>query len=148
MRLYHGGKPGLVVGDLIVPGERHYVDGCDICEAKKRGENLTLAGTAIDPINRHEDRVYVTSDRDYGRFYASKYPTGDLYGVEIPGESFLSDEDPFETFVAESARVVRMTAGQRRTLMRRWRMADSERGAHTFNLAMPYPTPGAGRMHS
>lgn len=135
MRLWHGGKPGLRVGDLLVPGERHYVDGCAVCEAKRRGENYRVAGAVVDPINRHEDRVYVTSDREYARFYASKYPRGDLYTVEPVGELVdVGSEDPFPTWAVESARVVSvydtyvcLTRGQRRTLLNRWRKVDEGR---------------------
>lgn len=130
--LWHGGKPGLRVGDVVVPGERHYVDGCAVCEAKRRGETYRLEnGGAVDPVNAHEDRVYMTDDRAYGRFYASKYPVGDLYRVEPVGELMESTEDPFPTWHAPSARVVsvaeravRLTPAQRRTLLNRWRRAD------------------------
>jgi hypothetical protein len=132
VRYWHGGAPGLSVGDLVVPGERHYVDGCEVCESKKRGESYRLAnGAAVDPINAHENRVYITADREYARFYASKYPRGDLYTVEPVGEMEASTEDPFPTWHVGAARVVsvydtyvRLTDRQRMTLQRRWRRAD------------------------
>jgi hypothetical protein len=73
----------------------------------------------------------MTDDRAYGRFYASKYPVGDLYRVEPVGELQESTEDPFPTWHAASAvvvsvaeRAVRLTPAQRRTLLNRWRRAD------------------------
>ena len=124
--LYHGGKPGLRPGDLIIPAEPHFIDNCPICEAKKTG-----ISTAIDPLRAREDRVYVTSDREYARFYASKYPRGSLYSVEPVGELELSTEDHFPTWTVPTARVrsvydrcVQLTAGQRRRLLRRWYVAD------------------------
>lgn len=68
MRLYHGGVPGLRIGDLIEPrpdrDERHLVDGCPTCEARRRGEQL--AADDNDP-----SLIYVTTDREYARIYAS-----------------------------------------------------------------------------
>lgn len=127
------------VGDLIVPGERHYEDGCPVCVAKAAGRNFMVDGIAVDPINQHEDRVYVTSDREYARFYASKYPLGDLYRVEpVGGVSELVDvgaEDPFPTWAVPAARVVavydravRLTHRQRVTVLERWRRVDQSRG--------------------
>lgn len=135
MRLWHGGVPGLKPGGLVVPGERHYVDGCAVCEAKQRGENYRVAGGVVDPLNRHEDMVYMTSDREYARFYASKYPRGDLYTVEPVGEVMdVGEEDPFPTWVARSARVVsvydtyvQLSDKQRGTLLRKWRRIDEGR---------------------
>ena len=152
MRLFHGGVPGLRPGDLIVPGERHYVDGCAVCEAKRRGETYRVAGGAVDPVNAHEDRVYMTDDRAYARFYASKYPTGDLYGVEPVGEVQESSEDPFPTWHAASARVVsvleravRLTPAQRRTLLNRWRRADERDGPLVAAVRLPVPSWEVGK---
>jgi hypothetical protein len=135
VRYWHGGIPGLKPGDLVVPGERHYVDGCAVCESKRRGENYRLAGVAVDPINAHEDMVYVTTDREYARFYASKYPRGDLYTVEPVGDMVdVGSEDPFPTWAVPAARVVSvydtyvcLSSGQRRTLLNRWRRVDQGR---------------------
>lgn len=126
-RLYHGGIPGLSPGDFIVPAEPHFVAGCAWCEAKKRGKAVH------DPLRAHVESVYVTTDRAYARFYASKFPRGDLYAVEIEGEAIPSDEDHFPTWRCPKARVlkvyeryVRMTPTQRRSLLRRWAAADGE----------------------
>ena len=62
MRLFHGGVPGLRIGDLIEPGQPHFVDGCPVCVAKASG-----FGTIYDPLTKHPDRVYLTSDREYAR---------------------------------------------------------------------------------
>lgn len=85
----------------------------------------------VDPVTERPDRVYVTTDRDYGRFYASRWFRGDLYVVEPVGELELSTEDRFESWMCEAARVrsvydrcVVLTAGQRRSLLRRWTVAD------------------------
>jgi len=128
VRYFHGGKPGLNPGDLIVPSDPNYVDNCPICEAKKAGID-----TALDPLTRHPDRVYVTTDKAYGRFYASKYPRGSLYVVEPLGELIPSAEDHFPTWTVECARVrtvydrcVELTWSQRRVLQRRWAVADRE----------------------
>ena len=126
--LFHGGIPGLNAGDLILPGSPHFVDGCKVCDAHKAGMSHEL-----EPVTQHADRVYVTTDREYARFYASKYPKGDLYSVEPVGDLAVSDEDRFPTWTAPSARVigvydryVQLTWKQRRTLLRKWERADRE----------------------
>ncbi|MFI6594921.1 hypothetical protein ACIBHX_01665 [Nonomuraea sp. NPDC050536] len=125
---FHGGIPGLEPGDLILPGSPNFVDGCKICDAHKAGMSH-----AFDPLTQYQDRVYVTTDREYARFYASKYPKGDLYSVVPVGELVVSDEDRFPTWTAPEARVVgvydryvQLSPKQRRTLMRRWERADRE----------------------
>lgn len=119
---YHGSTPGLRPGQLLVPSEPNFLDDCPICQAKKAGID-----TGIDPPTGHPDRIYITTDRDYGRFYASKYPRGDLYVVEPVGEIEPSTEDYFPTFKVTSARVravydryIQLTMAQRRSLQRRW----------------------------
>ncbi|WP_406501537.1 hypothetical protein OHA04_27365 [Streptomyces sp. NBC_01590] len=127
-RYFHGGIPGLRPGDLITPHRPNVVDGCPICAAKAAGEQPFVPGLGnIDPLTVRPDRVYITTDRDYARFYASKYWLGDLYTVGPVGELEESAEDFFPTWCAEGAvvtgvvsRAVRLTDGQRRTLSRRW----------------------------
>lgn len=125
---FHGGVPGLSRGDLIVPGSPHFVEGCKVCDAHKAGQSH-----AIEPATKHGDRIYVTTDREYARFYASKYPRGDLYTVEPAGELVASTEDRFPTWHVESARVlgvydvyVQLSRKQRGALLRRWERADRE----------------------
>ncbi|WP_326646599.1 hypothetical protein OG884_18390 [Streptosporangium sp. NBC_01755] len=115
-------------GDLVVPGRPHFVDGCDVCDAHKAGQSHE-----VDPLTVHQDRIYITTDREYARFYASKYPRGDLYTVDPVGELVPSQEDHFPTWHVAEARVhgvydryVQLTWKQRRTLMRRWERADRE----------------------
>jgi hypothetical protein len=114
------------------------VDGCAICEAKARGEQPRVPGIPgiVDPLTGRPDRVYVTTDREYGRFYASKHWLGDLYTIEPVGDLGPSTEDHFPTWSVPAARVltvydraVRLTPGQRRTLSNRWERADL---AHAF----------------
>lgn len=125
-KLYHGGIPGKMPGDVLLPSSPHYVDGCAICEAKKAGVN-----TKFDPLTARPDRIYATSDVEYARFYASKYPFGDLYVVALvphfDGEVERSEEDLFPSWCAPSALVVevlarrvRLTRAQRRALLHRW----------------------------
>ncbi|MFD5788649.1 hypothetical protein ACFWH1_18750 [Streptomyces sp. NPDC127037] len=131
-RLFHGGVPGLNPGDLIEPGGHRTVAGCPVCEARAAGENYAVPGLGvIDPPTQRPDRVYVTADRNYGRFYASLAYRGDLYVVEPVGDVEVSMEDRFPTWCAPAARVrsvytrcVTLTPGQRRSLLRRWRAAD------------------------
>ena len=126
-RLFHGGIPHLKPGDLIEPHEPNFLDGCAVCDAERQGMNLAIGGDIIDPLTGHPETVYATSDREYARFYASKYPHGDLYVVEPVGEVVLSVEDPFPTWRAPAWRVrsvfsrcVVLTMQQRRRLWKRW----------------------------
>lgn len=131
MRLWHGGVPGLHVGDLITPGHtRKSHDGCPWCAAR---DAQTAGGPRpdIDPLALHQDRVYVTTDREYARHYASLYGRGDLYRVEPVGDLTKSTEDTIPTWVVPAARVtavydraVLLTWGQRRAMFRRWTAAD------------------------
>lgn len=134
MRYFNGGVPGLAPGDLITPSPPHVVDGCKVCEARAQGLTATVGGKAVDPPTGRPDRVYITTDRDYARFYASRYWYGDLYTVEPAGEPQPSTEDPFPTWCLTSARVVSvytravlLTPGQRRSLLHRWFHADMAR---------------------
>lgn len=120
--LFHGGVPGLRIGDLLAGGhERRQHEGCEWCGAR-------AAGTAVhDPASHRPDKVYITADREYARFYASLYGYGDLYRVEPIGDLTPSEEDPVDCWTADQvriagivARAVLLTPGQRRRLHRRW----------------------------
>ncbi|MEU5834535.1 hypothetical protein ABZ820_12795 [Streptomyces diacarni] len=132
VRYFHGGVPGLRPGDLITPHPPRVVDGCAVCQARAAGVQPTVPGLGVvDPITERPERVYVTTDRDYGRFYASRWYRGDLYVVEPVGELEESTEDRFPTWTCEAARVrsvydrcVLLTGSQRRSLLRRWTAAD------------------------
>lgn len=133
MRYFHGGVPGLRPGDLITPHPPRSLDGCPVCTARAQGLTATLDGQPIDPPTGRPDRVYITTDRDYGRFYASLTWYGDLYTVQPVGEMEPSTEEPFPTWCTPAARVVsvydravQLTDGQRRRLLRRWTQADQE----------------------
>jgi hypothetical protein len=136
-RLFHGGAPGLNPGDLVEPGYHRTVDGCAICESRARGEEHVVPGLGVvDPPTGRPDRVYFTSDRPYGFFYASLAVRGDLYVVEPVGTVEASTEDPFPTWCAPAARVlsvysrcVQLTMPERRRLYRRWGEADAASAA-------------------
>lgn len=129
MTYYHGGTPDLHLGDLAQPGQqgnRRHIKDCPICAARNTGTS-----TALDPIPNH-DGVYITTDREYGRYYASLAHYGTLYVVQPIGELTLSAEDRFPTYICQSARVtgiyqrqVQLTDPQRRRLMARWIEADA-----------------------
>ncbi|MDQ0961958.1 hypothetical protein QFZ66_005836 [Streptomyces sp. B4I13] len=139
-RYFNGGVPGLKPGDLVTPHQPAVVDGCPICVARAKGETYRdEQGRVVDPPTGRPDRVYITTDREYARFYASKTWLGDLYVVEPVGELQESTEDPFPTWTCEAARVrsvysraVRLTPGQRRTLSTRWGRADMASALRTL----------------
>lgn len=151
MILFHGGVPGLVPGDTLVPHPPAVVDGCSICEARAAGRDWQDAsGNVVDPATR-ERAVYVTSSRPYARFYASRYPYGDLYRVQVDDDIPESREDHWPTWCAPSARVlsvldrrVRLTEQERRALVRRWRRLDRAAGMLEVR-ALPVLQQGAGK---
>ena len=134
-RLWHGGVPGLRPGDLITPGHRRLgITGCPICAGRDAGNT-----DQIDPPSRHPDKIYLTTSREYARFYAA-LSRGDLYRVSPVGPVQRSAEDTIATYMASSARVVAvyaravtLTWSQRRALHREWKAADEaavqERGS-------------------
>jgi hypothetical protein len=123
-------------GDVILHHDgRKKHPGCAICEARERGEST------IDPKSA-KLAVYVTSDKEYARHYASLWGYGDLYVVRPVGQTEPSDEDPFPSWTCEGARVVsvfqravRLTDSQRRSLYRRWKAADEAKGLPEDELA-------------
>jgi len=134
VRYFHGGIPDLNPGDLIKPHPPRVVDGCPICVARAEGKNHVVPGLGVvDPATKHPDRVYVTTDRLYGLFYASKFWLGDLYVVDPLGDVEASVEDRFPSFTCEGARVlsvvsraVRLTDRQRTTLTNKWKRRDED----------------------
>lgn len=127
---FHGGKPGLEVGDFVIPAPAHVEDGCPICEARSQGRGFTvlearawalsmgergrpllesLRGAPtdglVDPPTKETGRVYITWSLDYATWYAAR-SRGDLYRVSPIGEIRPSTEDHFPSFTVESARVI------------------------------------------
>jgi len=124
MNLYHGGQPGFRPGDIILPHPTHHRPDCDWC----------ASGT---DDNHLPDRVFATTDRLYGKFYASKLVRGWLYAVRAVDGSELveSDSDPFPSYHAPSLQVTRvleraveLTMTERRRIWRAWCAADKARG--------------------
>lgn len=77
---------------------RHLIDGCPVCEARKRGEPSDY------DVNHRLDRIYVTTNRRIARGFAAGYPRGALYAVEPLGPLEDDPEHP-ESFAVERARV-------------------------------------------
>ena len=142
-RLWHGGLPGLRVGDVLTGGNVRPVHaGCAFCAARAAGAAIVAPdGSAIDAPSAEPDRIYVTTSREYARFYASMYGRGDLYRVDPvdPSDLRVSPEDHFPSWTTQAARVVavydravQLTWTQRRSLLRAWELADevAAAGAH------------------
>lgn len=127
-QLWHGGFPGLRIGQTLDASHGHrHLDACPLCRDR-------LAGTpvALDPLPDQPGRVYLTSDREYARYYASMAHRGDLYQIEPVGELVPSTEDRFPTWTAQAAvvtavyaRAVLLTNTQRKALLKRWTHADA-----------------------
>lgn len=123
---YHGGAPGLRVGQLVTPQPAghgaHLVDGCPVCEARK-------AGAPLDEDVNDPALVYVTSDRYYASIYAHGYPRGGLYRVDTHDEELVetADDDPAPSWGVSSAEVVavldplvRLSTAELRRIVRRY----------------------------
>jgi len=95
MSMFHGGYPGLAIGDFVEPPA---VTGAD----------HTLSAYVPDgaPWGTRTDVVYVTPRQDTARAYAAMYPDGALYRVE-PVDVVGPDPDaPDEAVMCRRARVV------------------------------------------
>jgi len=95
MKLYHGGVPGLVPGQILQPPARTGTPSCSDYDSK----------------HSRSDRVYVTTDPEEAAVYAALAPwggRGDVYEVEPGGE--LEPEAPGEagagSYAAPTATVV------------------------------------------
>lgn len=128
--LYHGGIGDLWKGSLLLPdmASRRLHDGCAQCEAHRHGLNID----GFDPSTPH-GFVYATSDIEYARYYASRAGNGWLYEVALLPPVEESTEDPFPTWRAPQARIVRvlekritLTMQQRRALFIRWGGSEEE----------------------
>jgi hypothetical protein len=131
MNLFHGGISDLWKGSILKPNMAHlrYLDGCPQCEAQRNGTASLLGFDPETPANF----IYATTDREYARYYASRAGRGWLYEVEIDDSSEPSKEDPFPTWRAPEARIIRvlekritLTMQERRNLFIRWGGTDSE----------------------
>jgi len=99
MAFFHGGKPGLQIGDVILPPTASGVD----MDAKYGPES---GGNAED-----RGRVFISRDPRHAAMYANSYPLGDVYEV-IPLGQRGRDHDFFIKGLSqwcESARIVRVT---------------------------------------
>ena len=94
---FHGGRPGLQVGDLLLPPTESGFDS-DAKYGPEDGEP-------------DRGRVFVSRDPRHAATYACSYPLGDVYEVEPLG-AFGRDKDLIIAGLSswcERARVVRVT---------------------------------------
>lgn len=98
VRYFHGGVPGLVPGDLLLP-------------PVATGTTRTLTADVLEMGGQaRRDRVYVTTGREVARVYAALFLDGALYEVEPVGE-LVADPDCLEPGVSwevPAARVLRV----------------------------------------
>lgn len=92
---FHGGVPGLQVGDMILPPDRS-------------GTEHTLSAYASEdaPHGSRTDVVYVTSRQDSARVFAAIYPDGALYRVEPAEWRGLDPDAPHEAMMCDRAEIV------------------------------------------
>lgn len=93
---FHGGFPGLNVGDMILP-------------PSVTGTNHDLS-TELMELDRPDlirtDMVYATTVQDVARGFAAMHPDGALYRVEMVGEVWPDPDLPVTCVMGGSARVV------------------------------------------
>lgn len=148
MVLFHGGAADLWKGSIVKPNMAHgrYLDDCAQCQAQKHGVSSLLGMDPETPANF----IYATSDREYARYYASRAGRGWLYEVELdPASIEPSKEDPFPTWRASEARVVRvlekritLTMQERKDLFIRWGGTEAE-----FDSLIAGLLKQSGRVH-
>lgn len=105
-RYWHGGFPGLAVGEALLPAQ---TTGHKIVDAKDKGVLYEHDSTS----------VYISNDKQFARAFAAWYGTvwggdrGDLYEVEPQG-SLFADPDysigPEVSFRCHEARIVAVEA--------------------------------------
>ena len=83
MTFFHGGFPGLKVGDLLLPPDRTGT------EHRLSATTASLGGPAHAT---RTDVVYLTTERQVARAYAAFYPDGALYQV-LPQSPVDPDPD-------------------------------------------------------
>jgi len=97
VKWFHGGVPGLDVGDMLVSPSEH---GKQATFSQYRH----LPGAEV----MRQDRVYAVRDKVAAAMYAGMYPHGDVYEVELLGEQ-RDDPDctvPGYSVECERARIV------------------------------------------
>lgn len=92
---YHGGVPGLAVGDEILPPDR--------TGATTRLSRLAAALGA--PHGTRTDVVYLASNEQHARAFAALYPDGALYAVEPSGPVEPDPDAPDVAVMTPSARI-------------------------------------------
>lgn len=95
VRWYHGGVPGLGVGDWLVPP-----DCSGTCH------RLSLHAPEGAPHGTRTDVVYVTSDPEVARVYAAFYPDGAVYEVDPDGPVEPDPDAPELAGMCDMARIV------------------------------------------
>lgn len=111
LTLWHGGAPGRAVGDYILPPSTTGL-------AFTRIESTVNQG-ATDPIAQRRDRVYLTTELDLARVFASDWTIdgsdpgyGWIYEVEVDPNELEPDADllslPGVSFQCGSALVTRI----------------------------------------
>ncbi len=96
MKFYHGGVKRLKIGDVILPPS--------VTGKRNIGKNVS-AGDITDGHCK-PDKVYITTDLNSAKVYASSMPFGDVYVVE-PNGLIEPDIDALGiSFICDSAKVV------------------------------------------
>lgn len=93
---FHGGIPGLNVGDMILPPS---VTGT----TRDMADELTQLAA---PHLIRPDMVYATTVQDVARGFAAMHPDGALYRVEMVGDVQPDPDMPVTSVMGPSARVV------------------------------------------
>lgn len=92
---FHGGKPGLTVGDLILPPDATGT-------TRRLSTHATLMGAAY---GTRTDVVYLARYQDHARVFAAFYPDGALYQVAPASEVEPDPDAPEHSAMAASATV-------------------------------------------
>lgn len=93
-RLYHGGVPGLAVGDMLLAPD-------------ESGATHTLSRyvAAGQPHGTRRDVVYLAVRQDHARVYAALYPDGALYAADPIGPTEPDPDAPRLAVMCARARI-------------------------------------------
>lgn len=94
-RLYHGGVPGLRVGDLILPPDESGTT-----------RRLSAYAPAAAEWGYRTDVVYLTRVQAQARAFAAVYPDGTLYEAEPIELVGVDPDNPATAVMARRARIV------------------------------------------
>lgn len=100
MRYFHGGKPGLKVGEYLLPPDRQ--------TERTKGHLVDYLLPGQEKF-MHRDKVYITTEKRIAKVFAAVLPNGALYEVEPEGEMTIDpDCQDGRSWMCEQAKIIKV----------------------------------------